>query len=177
MVNSPVGYHFWNDSVESVMYPPQAPAPSRYRVVSDTLVLVDGDRITRHRFVLRGDTLRLSWPTTAPAEPMTRIQGTGANGLIGSWRGRSGNTTTFLTFRSDSALVMEVGIPWPARRGDTLVMMTERGQAVRTVFYFANGRLNARSLDDRQVRTMAFVRRPWGCFGIKALDRDAAECR
>src|SRR5215213_10232306 len=162
MVNSPVGYRFWDDSVESIMYPPQAPAPSKYRVVADTIVLVDGDRVSRHSFVLRGDTLRLSWPAAAPADPMIRIQGTATDGLSGSWRGRSTNPITILTFRSDSAMVMEVGVPWPARRGDTLVIKAENGRDFRTVFYFANGRLNARNLDDRRVRTVAFVRRPWG---------------
>lgn len=177
MVNTSVGYHFWNDSVESVMYPPQAPAPSRYRVVADTIVLAEGDRVSRHAFVLRGDTLQLSWPAGAPADPMIRIQGSSANGVIGSWRRRSTNPITVLTFRSDGAMVMEVGVPWPVRRGDTLVVRAENGRDFRTVFYFANGRLNARNLDDRQVRTIAFVRRPWGCFGVKALDQGAAECR
>jgi hypothetical protein len=177
MVNTSVGYHFWNDSVESVMYPPQAPPPSKYRVVADTVVLVDGDRVFRHPFTLRGDTLRLSWPAAAPAVPMIRIAGSTTNGLVGSWRGRVTNTISVVTFRSDGAMVMEVGIPWPARRGDTLVFRAENGRDSRTVFYFANGRLNARNLDDRRVRTVAFVRRPWGCFGVKALDQGAAECR
>jgi hypothetical protein len=177
MVNAAAGYHFWNDSVESVMYPLQAPPPSKYRIAGDTMLLVDGDRVSRHHFVLRGDTLRLSWPGAAPADPMIRIPGTAVNGLVGSWRGRSTNLITVLTFRSDSAMVMEVGAPWPTRRGDTLVVRTENGRDFRTVFYFANGRLNARNLDDRRVRTMAFVRRPWGCFGIKELDKGAAECR
>jgi hypothetical protein len=176
MVNTAVGYHLSNGSVESIMYPPQAPAPSKYRVAADSIVLAHADRVARHGFVLRGDTLRLSWSATA-TDVLIRMPGSPANGLAGSWRGRAMNTTTILTFRSDSAMVMEVAVPFPARRGDTLVFRAESGRDFRTVLYFANGRLNGRNLDDRQVRTVAFVRRPWGCFGVKALDQGAAECR
>jgi hypothetical protein len=177
LLNTAVGYHFFKDSVEGVMYPPQAPPPGHFRVERDTLVLKDGTRESRHAFTLRGDTLRMGWPTLSPEYPMTRVQGIASNGLLGSWRMQTKAMITILTFRSDSAMVMEVGIPWPDRRGDTLVFRGERGQVSRTIFYFANGRLNARNLDDRRVSSVALVRRPWGCFGLKELDQNAAECR
>ena len=177
MLNTAVSYHFWNDSVESIMYPPQAPPPPKYRIVRDSILLIDGGRVSAHAFALRGDTLRMSWPTGTAAQPMTRINVGAAQGLTGSWRSRSRNLTTVLTFRSDSIFVMEIGVQPGLRRGDTIIFDAGGGRQARTLFYFANNRLNARSIGDRGLRTLAFVRRPWGCFGIKQLDGQAAECR
>jgi hypothetical protein len=174
MLNTAVSYHFWNDSVEAIMYPPQAPAPPKYGVAGDSIVIIDGERASRYAFALRGDTLRLSWPAGAAPHPMTRV--TGGQGLTGSWRSQARGLTTVLTFRSDSMFVMETGLQPGLRRGDTLIINAD-GKEFRTLFYFANNRLNARSIGDRGRRTIALVRRPWGCFGLKQLDGKAAECR
>lgn len=176
MLNTPISYHFWNDSAEIVMYPPQAPPPGSYQVIGDSVRVTDGKSVITYSFAIRSDTLFLGFPSAGPPQPMIRIAGDGANGIRGSWRSRSPTRVTVMTFRSDDALVMEIGVaPWLERRGDTVSMRFET-RTIRTVFHHANGRLVARNLDDGRYQSQTLVRRPWGCFGIAALDKKAKEC-
>ena len=173
----PMSYHFWKDSLEVVMYPPQAPPPPAYQVRGDTIHIAGTPTGTSHAYAIRGDTLHFQWPAGTRLQPMVRIAGDPANGLRGSWRLHSARMLFIFTFRSDSAFVMEVGVPqWPRRSGDTVFFPTERTPA-RMIFHQANGRLYGRNPDVRRNRTTTFVRRPWGCFGVGELDKSASECR
>lgn len=176
ILQSPVSYHFWNDSAETVMYPPQAPAPPAFRVVGDSIRIIDASRTSARPFALRRDTLFIAL-SSGPQLPFARLASGSESGVLGTWRHRSPTSVTILTFRSDSVMVMEVGVaPWPRRSGDTLSLNIERG-TMRLVFHHANGRLVARNLDDGRYRSVTLVKRPWGCFGIGQLDGKARECR
>jgi hypothetical protein len=175
MPNTPISYHFWSDSAEIVMYPPQAPPPGSYQVVGDSVRVTDGKNTVMYAFAIRGDTLHFT-PAGRASPPLSRIGGDPTLGIQGSWRARSATEVTVLTFRSDGALVMEVGVaPWPQRNGDTVSMRFET-RVMRIAFHHANGRLVARGLDDGRMQSVTLVRRPWGCFGIPALDKKAKEC-
>jgi hypothetical protein len=176
LLKTPISYHFWGDSAEILMYPPQAPTPGFYRVKGDSVQITNGRNVTTHAFAIRGETLFFAVVAAGSSTRSIRIAGNAANGIQGSWRSRSPTSVTVLTFRSDSALIMEVGVPpWPQRSNDTLSVRFET-RVVRTAFHHANGRLIARGLDDGQYRSQTFVRRPWGCFGIAELDKKAKEC-
>ena len=179
VVGFPMAYHVWRDSIDIVMYPPQAPPPTqRWRVAGNTIEMSDGKRMDRMEFAIRGDVLETR------AEGMTRqwrrlSQSSAPQTVVGTWENRQPQITTILTFRSDSLVVMEVGAPRsanPTLRGDLLelsnsqVRMTSKLRRARdTVYVEPQG--------ERRGTPFKLVRRPWGCFGIKELDGAARECR
>jgi len=167
-----VAYHFWQDSVELLVYAPRPGAPASWRVRGDSVEIDDNGSRQSNHFSIRGDTLELEM-RAGRRTVFRRLSGTGEAGIRGSWRATQSNRTTVLTFRSDGVLIDEMGIPpQPSLRADTLES-SEGGRTVRSVLRRAGNVLYVEvGGQQRQLR-----RRPWGCFGVKELDRAAKECQ
>ncbi|MDB4914977.1 MAG: hypothetical protein JWM95_2621 [Gemmatimonadetes bacterium] len=180
MVGVPIAYVFSGDSVEMVMYPPQAPAMS-YRVKRDTIETDAAGTHQRQAFVVRGDTLRLTFGERVVV--YHRITGpvAASRGLKGTWHSVDGNGISVLTFRSDGQLVLEVEAPTQMRlHGDTLDT-SAGGQSLRSVLQRAGDTITISPFTGDKLPAGAtpqkIVRRPWSCFGLAELDRKASECR
>lgn len=153
------------------------PAPqfsATYRVEGRRLVMRAGDGSVDSSFALQGDTLLLDGKPALAR--LSRMPAQSAS-VGGTWRplaaGAAATTESFMTFRSDGQVVLEVGFPVQATvTGDTLRLVSAQGPSSFTVrqatdtLYLSDG--------NRQRR---FVRRPWGCLGMRQFDAPAVECR
>ena len=165
-------YHFWQDSVELLVYPPRLEAPTSWRVRGDSVEIDDNGSRESDHFSIRGDTLELEMGRRRPTL-FRRLSGTGEAGLRGSWRTTQSSSTIVITFRSDGLLIAEMGTgPQPSLRGDTLESSVG-GRSVRSVLR-RKGNVLYVEVEGQQRQ---FLRRPWGCFGVKELDRAAKECQ
>ena len=174
--NTPVVYQFWPDSVEVLMYPPQAPAPPTWRRDGDTVIVSDAARVRKHGFSFRSDSLVIDW-LPGPRRALSRVEPQHLTGLLGTWRMSNAREINVVTFRSDGALVAEVGVmPRYRRRADT-VFVTFGQATARQLFRRVGNKIEVSNPDSPGSQRLMLVRRPWGCFGIKNIDRDARECR
>ena len=154
------------------------PAPqfsATYRVEGRRLVMRAGDGSVDSSFALQGDTLLLDGKPALAR--LSRMPAQSAS-VGGTWRplaaGAAAMTESFMTFRSDGQVVLEVGLPVQATvSGDTLRLVSAQGPAssftvrrATDTVYLSDG--------NRQRR---FVRRPWGCLGMRQFDAPAVECR
>ena len=151
------------------------PAPgfrARYEVEGERLELRTGDG-SGASFTLIGDAL-----TSDGRAMYTRVSGalSEAGGLVGTWRWvPGGSMDQFMTLRSDGQVILEVGFPVQASvNGDTLTIISDQLPAVSFVAYTQGDTLL--HLQDAMGKNRLLLRRPWGCFGIEALDALAAEC-
>jgi hypothetical protein len=171
-------YHFWGDSAEVLLYPPQVGLPSTWRVRNDSVVVTSGATVSTHRFNIVGDSLLIDWNPGARASKMVRVHGTSGSGLAGSWRTRTNRDLMIVTFRSDSSLIGELGAEqFILRRGDMLVSRIGDGTLRQLLVRGGRGFMHIRTLDTPMVREVTLVSRPWGCFGRRDIDGDAVECR
>ena len=180
MLGAPIAYVFSGDSVEIVMYPPQAP-PMSYRVRRDTIETSAADAHTTQAFSIRGDTLHLAFGNRVIAYHRLAAAPMPGEGLTGTWQSIDGNGVSILTFRSDGQLVLEIEAPARMRlHGDTLDTMAG-GQTLRSILQRAGDSITIRPVSGDKPpavsRSQVIVRRPWSCFGLAALDRTAIECR
>lgn len=159
------------------------PAPqfsATYRVEGEHLVIDFGDG-SRQSYVVRGDTLASDGPgafirlTDTPHD-------TGSVG--GTWRFvPGGSMERFMTLRSDGQVVLEVGFPVQATvSGDTLRLISSQLPTLTFQLPTLTFRLYQQGdtllhLQDAAGKNRLLLRRPWGCFGIEALDARAAECQ
>lgn len=174
MNGAPLAYNFVGDSIEAMIIPLQGPLLS-YRLNGKTLeVNAEGKAAPSAEVEMRRDTLIL----TLAGRPMrfTRI-GTAkwdSTSIAGSWRG-SGPTSTVLTLRSDGILISESGHRSDANyRGDTLDIAIVPGTVRRHVFRRSSDTLFLRWIGGGNEQVL--LRRPWGCFGMPAVNRAAKEC-
>jgi len=180
MLGVPIAYVFSGDSVEMVMYPPQAPLMT-YHVKRDSIETDAAGNRRVQAFSVRGDTLRLTFGNRVVVYRRIGAKVAASRRLEGTWHSVDGNGISVLTFRSDGQLVLEVEAPTQMRlHGDTLDT-TAGGQSLRsvlqrsgdtiTILPFAGDKLPA------GVAPQKIVRRPWSCFGMAELDLSAMECR
>jgi hypothetical protein len=169
-----VAYNFVGDSVEVLMYPPQAPAMT-YRVNGDSVETESGGRrIATRAFSTHGDTLDLR--SASGVTSYVRLQALPAAviGLGGSWRALAADRSV-ITFRSDGRKVIENRAPSDMRlHGDTLEMAVD-GKHVSALLRRSGDTMTIVWLAGGQPQKL--VRRAWGCFGVREMDLSASECR
>lgn len=159
------------------MYPAQTMAPPTWRIRGDSVIVSEGGRATSHWFAVRGDSLYIDWYPGPRRPGLARLQPHVSSGLEGTWRLKSAKDLLIVTFRSDGALIGELGVsPWPVVRGDTLMVPVGQGMA-KQVIRRVDGGLRLHNSGDPSAPPLKLVRRPWGCFGNQALDGNARECR
>jgi hypothetical protein len=180
MLGVPIAYVFSGDSVEMVMYPPQAPLMT-YKVRRDSIETNAAGNRRVQAFSVRGDTLRLTFGDRVVVYRRLGVAGAAKPGLKGTWHSVDGSGVSVLTFRSDGQLILEIEAPTQMRlHGDTLDT-TAGGESLRSVLLrtgdtitispFAGDKLPAGATSQK------IVRRPWSCFGMAELDLSAVECR
>jgi hypothetical protein len=180
MLGVPIAYVFSGDSVEMVMYPPQAPLMT-YKVRRDSIQTDAAGTRRVQAFSVRGDTLRLAFGDRVVVYRRISASGTTKPGLKGTWHSVDGNGVSVLTFRSDGQLVLEIEAPTQMRlHGDTLDT-TAGGQSLRSVLQRAGDTITIMPFSGDKLPAGAepqkIVRRPWSCFGIAEMDLSAVECR
>ena len=159
-----------NLRVHQLMAAPQFQAT--YSFEGEQLVLRHGDGSSA-TFVLRGDTLAADGGAA-----YIRLSGSAdETGVGGTWRQvPTGGMDQFMTLRSDGQVVLEVGFPVQATvSGDTLRLISSRQLPTLTFRLYQQGD-TLLHLQDAAGKNRLLLRRPWGCFGIGALDAGAAEC-
>ncbi|MDQ2664683.1 MAG: hypothetical protein M3Z05_01620 [Gemmatimonadota bacterium] len=180
MLGVPISYVFSGDSVEMVMYPPQAPLMT-YRVRRDSIETDAAGNRRVQAFSVLGDTLRLSFGNRVVVYRRVGANGAAVRALTGTWHSVDGRGVSVLTFRSDGQLVLEIEAPAQMRlHGDTLDTMAG-GQSLRSILQRTGDTLTILPFSGDVLPAGAMpqkiVRRPWSCFGIAELDRSATECR
>jgi hypothetical protein len=153
------------------------PAPqfsATYRVVAGRLVIKTSDRATDSSLALQGDTLLVNGNTALVRISRIPAQSTP---VAGTWRpigAKAGaRMDFFMTFRSDSQVVLEVGFPVLASEsGDTLRLASSQGSIA---FFTVRQTKDTLYLSDGAT-LRRFVRRAWGCFGNADFDASAVEC-
>ncbi len=151
------------------------PAPefeATYRFGAGNTVELRGSDGSTVSFVLRGDTL-----VTGGQPTHVRIAGASRPGTGGRGTWRSLSTTpvvTFVTFRSDSQVVLEVGFVAQTLQGDTLQVSPPEVPTVDFTLRVLGDTLYTRIVRGEE---SVYVRRPWGCLGKQPFDSPAAECR
>jgi hypothetical protein len=172
----PMAYHFvGRDSVEVLMYPPQSPPPPRFHVIGNRIEVPHEGRTTAYTYAIRGDSLTMQ--SEGMAIGYSRVgRSARSAGLLGSWRHRDRQLTFVITFRPDSAFVTEVGLPALLRLTGDTIEMVQQSLRQRIVIHRRGENLVLEYLDTpRAARrngpsTVVLIRRPWGCFGVPALD-------
>ncbi len=149
------------------------PAPqfqATYRLDGENLVMRAGDGSVDTSMVARGDTI------VARRGPFVRVPGTSSGPYFrGTWVPVTpGPMETFMTLRSDSQVVLEVGFPVEASvHADTLRLTSSRLPAASFTVRQSGDTLYTKDSAGKERR---FVRRPWGCLGIATFDAPAKEC-
>jgi hypothetical protein len=152
------------------------PAPqfqATFKVAAGRVAMRTGDGSADSSFVLRGDTLvqagQALWARVPGAAPHK-------GSVLGTWAPVAPRPMeTFMTLRSDSQVVLEVGFPMEATsHSDTLRLASAQLPAASYVLRQSGDTLHVRDTAGKDHR---FVRRPWGCLGIGTFDATASECR
>jgi hypothetical protein len=175
-VNIPAAFNFVGDSVEVMIIPLQGPLLS-YRLNGARIEVKAGQKDGPPAdMLIRRDTLILT--QGGRDQFFTRLGSAAWDSvsLVGSWRNSANGRATVLTFRSDGALISENGsMSDPNIRGDTLDISFGAGQSMRYIFRKRGDKLYIRAVIGGPEQ--AYVRRPWGCFGMEAVNAKAKECR
>jgi hypothetical protein len=152
------------------------PAPqfsATYKLDANHVVTRMSDGSTDASLSLRGDSLaepnnRVVWVRMSPA-PQT-------GSAVGTWHAAASSPMeSFMTLRSDGAVVLEVGFPMTAAaHGDTLRLTSDKLPAMT---YTVRQSGDTMHVVDMAGKDRRFIRRPWGCLSVGAGTAPASECR
>jgi hypothetical protein len=152
------------------------PAPqfsATYKLVDNHVVTRMSDGSTDATLSLRGDSLmepnnRVVWVRTGSTAP------TGS--ALGTWHATATSPmVSFMTLRSDGAVVLEVGFPMTATtHADTLRLTSDKLPPMTYTLRQVGDTLH---VVDAAAKDRRFVRRPWGCLNDGAGATPASECR
>lgn len=122
--------------------------------------------------VFRGDTLLFAGRATHVRISDRNRQAPSGQG---TWRSLDSSAMiSYITFRSDSQVVIEVGFAVTTVQGDTLRLTLPENPGIDFTVSVLRDTLHSQIVGGEQSR---YVRRPWGCVGIPAFDAPAPECR